>query len=34
MSALFGDGGIIGDFNAIIMVGGCCVVERKTLEVV
>ena len=34
MSALFGEGGIIGDFNAIIMVGGCCVVEWPILEVV
>ncbi len=34
MSALFGDGGIIGDFNAIIMVAGSCSVEWQALKVV
>lgn len=34
MSARFGDGGIIGDFNAIIMVASSCSVEWQTLKVV
>lgn len=34
MSALFGDGGIIGDFKVIIMVAISWIVKQQALEVV